>query len=102
MTLLKRVGLIPMKFINTVAGGNAVDKLKEYNNPLLRRALTQVSADSKIMKRMVQRYGTQAERHAFNRERVKTHAARAATIVGGSAVMLHERSKQRKGIYYAY
>ena len=101
-TLLKRVGTVPVKFINMVAGGNAVDKLRESNNPLLRRALGQLSADSKIMKRMVQRYGTQAERQAFHTERVKTHAARAATLVGGSAVMLHERSKQRKGMYYAY
>lgn len=100
--LIKRIGKVPVKIINTVAGGNAIDKLKESNNPLLRRAVRTLSPDSKIMKRMVKRYGSPAERHAFNKERVKTHAARVATITGGSAALLHERSKQRKGPYYAY
>lgn len=101
-SLTKRIGKWPIQIVNTVAGGNAIDKLKESNNPLLRRAVNQLSPDSKIMKRMVQRYGSPAERHAFNKERVKTHVARAATIAGGSAVLLRERSKQRKGPYYAY
>ena len=100
--LVKRIGEIPIKFVNTVAGGNAIDKLKEHHNPILRRALGKVSPDSKIMKRMVERYGTPAQRQAFAKERVKTHVARAATIAGGSAIMLHERNKQRKGPYYAY
>lgn len=100
-SLVKRIGKWPVKAINTVAGGNAMDKLKETDNPLLRRAINQLSPDSKIMKRMVKRYGTPAERQTFAKERVKTHAARAATIAGGSAVLMHERSKQqRKGQYY--
>lgn len=99
--ILKRVGSIPIKVINTVAGGNAIDKLKEANNPLLRRAVNTLSADSKIMKRMVKRYGTPAQRQAFAKERVKTHLARAATITSGSAVLLRERRKQRQGHYYA-
>lgn len=100
--LVKRIGVIPIKFINTVAGGNAIDALKEHPNPILRRALGKGSPDSKIMKRMVERYGTPAQRQAFAKERVKTHVARAATIIGGSATLLHERKKQPKGLYYAY
>ena len=99
--LVRRIGKWPIKVVNIVAGGNAIDKLKEHNNPLLRGAVAKLSSDSKIMKRMVKRYGSKAERQAFNRERVKTHAGRVATIVGGATVMLHERSKQ-KGPYYAY
>ena len=99
-SLVKKIGSIPIKVVNTVAGGNAIDKLKETNNPLLRRAVGTLSADSKIMKRMVKRYGTSAQRQAFAKERVKTHLARAATITGGSAVLLRERRKQRQGHYY--
>lgn len=98
--VLKRIGLIPIKVVNTVAGGNAIDALKELPNPLLRRAVNQLSSDSKIMKRMVERYGTPAQRHAFNKERVKTHFARAATIMGGGMVLHRERRKQRSP--YAY
>lgn len=99
--LFKKIGQIPIKIVNTVAGGNAIDKLKETHNPLLHRAVNQLSADSKIMKRMVKRYGTPAQRQAFAKERVKTHLARAATIAGGSAALLRERKKQRQGPYYA-
>lgn len=98
--LVKKIGSIPIKIVNTVAGGNAIDKLKETPNPLLRRAVNTLSADSKIMKRMVERYGTPAQRHAFAKERVKTHLARAATIAGGGIALHHERRKQRQGHYY--
>lgn len=99
-TLAKKIGAIPIKIVNTAAGGNAIDKLKETHNPLLRRAVANLSADSKIMKRMVKRYGTPAQRQAFAKERVKTHLARAATITGGGALLLSERRKQRQGPYY--
>ncbi|EBX1873724.1 hypothetical protein DRD23_09535 [Salmonella enterica subsp. enterica serovar Enteritidis] len=98
--LVKKIGKIPIKIVNTVAGGNAVDKLKETHNPLLNRALGKISPDSKIMKRMVERYGTPEQRHAFAKERVKTHMARAATVVGGAAV-LHRERKKKQGPYYA-
>jgi len=93
--LVKKLGAIPIKIVNTVAGGNAIDKLKETPNPLLRRALGQYSADSKIMKRMVERYGTPEQRQAFAKERVKTHLARAATLTGGGIVLHRARKKQR-------
>lgn len=99
--LVKKIGKIPIKIVNTVAGGNAVDKLKAHHNPLLNRALGKISPDSKIMKRMVERYGTPEQRHAFAKERVKTHLARAATVVGGAAALQHERGKKRQGPYYA-
>ena len=99
-SLAKKIGSIPIKIVNTVAGGNAIDALKDHSNPLLRRAVNSLSADSKIMKRMVKRYGTPAQRQAFAKERVKTHLARAATITGGAATLLHERKKQRQGNYY--
>lgn len=99
--LVKKIGSIPIKIVNTVAGGNAIDKLKETKNPLLRRAVSTLSPDSKIMKRMVERYGTPAQRQAFAKERVKTHLARAATITGGGTLLLRERRKQRQGPYYA-
>ena len=98
--LVKKIGKIPIKIVNTVAGGNAVDKLKETHNPLLNRALGKISPDSKIMKRMVERYGTPEQRHAFAKERVKTHMARTATVVGGAATLHHER-KKKQGPYYA-
>ena len=98
--LFKKIGQIPIKIVNTVAGGNAIDKLKETHNPLRRRAVTTLSPDSKIMKRMVERYGTPAQRQAFAKERVKTHMARAATVVGGAATLHHER-KKKQGPYYA-
>lgn len=99
--LVSKLGKLPIKAVNIVAGGNAMDVIKEHHNPLLRRAKSMLNADSKIMKRMVERYGTQQERHAFNKERVKTHVARAATIAGGSAVLLHERNKRnQKGPYH--
>lgn len=98
--LVKKIGKIPIKIVNTVAGGNAIDKLKETHNPLLNRALGKISPDSKIMKRMVERYGTPEQRQAFAKERVKTHMARAATVVGGAAVLHHER-KKKQGPYYA-
>lgn len=101
MSLVKRISKAPIKLVNIVAGGNAIDKLKEHNNPLLRRAVKTLSSDSKIMKRMVNRYGSEAERQAFNKERVKTHAGRIVTLVGGSTTLLHERNK-KKGPYYAY
>lgn len=101
--LVAKISKLPIKAVNIVAGGNAIDALKKHHNPLLHRAKQTLSADSKIMKRMVGRYGTESERHAFNKERVKTHVARAATIAGGSAVLLHERNKRnQKGPYYAY
>jgi len=98
--LVKKIGEIPIKVVNTVAGGNAIDALKAHHNPILHRALGKISPDSKIMKRMVERYGTAAQRQAFAKERVKTHMARAATITGGSALLLRERRKQRQGPYY--
>lgn len=98
--LVKKIGKIPIKIVNTVAGGNAIDKLKETHNPLLNRALGKISPDSKIMKRMVERYGTPEQRHAFAKERVKTHMARAATVAGG-AVALHRERKKKQGPYYA-
>ena len=100
--IVSKVAKLPIKAVNIVAGGNALDAIKSHHNPLLRRAKTILSADSKIMKRMVDRYGTQQERQAFNKERVKTHVARAATIVGGSAALLHERNKRNQRPYYAY
>lgn len=101
--LVSRITKLPLQAANMVAGGNAIDAIKKHHNPLLRKAKSTLSADSKIMKRMVDRYGTQQERHAFNKERVKTHVARAATITGGSAILLHERNKRnQKGPYYAY
>ena len=92
--LVKKIGKIPIKIVNTVAGGNAVDKLKETHNPLFNRALGKISPDSKIMKRMVERYGTPEQRHAFAKERVKTHMARAATVVGGAVALHRERKKK--------
>lgn len=98
--LVSRIARIPLQAANVVAGGNAIDALKKHNNPLLRKAKNTLTADSKIMKRMVERYGTQQERHAFHKERVKTHAARVATIVGGSAALLHERNKSNQRPQY--
>lgn len=101
--IVSKIAKLPIKAVNIVAGGNAMDAIRGHNNPLLRKAKATLNADSKIMKRMVDRYGTQQERHAFNKERVKTHVARAATIIGGSATLLHERNKRnQKGPYYAY
>lgn len=94
MTLLKRIAKMPLQAANIVAGGNAKDLLRSVNNPLLRRAAANPAADSKIMKRIVKRYGTKEERRAFAKERVKTHVARAVTLVGGGAVLKHEYQKR--------
>lgn len=100
--LVSRIAKLPLQAANIVSGGNAIDAIKKHHNPLLRRAKNTLNADSKIMKRMVERYGTQQERHAFSKERVKTHVARAATITGGSALLLHERNKRNQRPQYAY
>jgi hypothetical protein len=94
MTLLKRIAKLPLEAANMVAGGNARDVLRSVNNPLLRRAAAHPKTDSKIMKRIVKRYGTKEERRAFAKERRKTHVARAATLAGGVTALRHEYKKQ--------
>lgn len=93
----------PLAGINTVIGGNAVDKLRRMKDPKVQRIIRRVvdnrkgSVNHKILKTTLRYSGNKRAMYAYGSERLKTHAARAALGTGIAAVAIkNHREKQNR------
>lgn len=100
------VGL-PSKAVNVLAGGNAIDTLRKYRNPTIKRALKKLVdqhdgfVKHKDLAKAVKASGNRNALYAYKKERLKTGLARGtvASAVAYKALKNKQQQQQNGSAY---